>query len=238
MLLYYIRHGDPIYNPDSLTPLGERQAEALSKRLAVYGLDEIYSSPSVRAKLTAKPTCEVLKKEPVILDWCLESLAFAQMSIEYAPGKRTWCFVDKETRKLLISPEVRALGSKWYTHPCFEGQKFAEGVARVEDETDKLMLSLGYKNDRERGYYTCEAPNNKRIALFAHEGFGKSFLSAILNIPYNELCTRFEFGHSGMTFIECAEEDGICIPRVLQHSNDSHLYREGLGTRYHNRVPI
>lgn len=24
MLLFYLRHGDPIYNPDSLTPLGMR----------------------------------------------------------------------------------------------------------------------------------------------------------------------------------------------------------------------
>ena len=75
MLLFYIRHGDPIYNPDSLTPLGHRQAEAISKRFAVYGLDEIYSSPSTRAKQTAQPTCEVLKKEPTILDWCYESPA-------------------------------------------------------------------------------------------------------------------------------------------------------------------
>ena len=41
MLLYYIRHADPIYEPDSLTPLGERQAEALSRRLARFGLDEL-----------------------------------------------------------------------------------------------------------------------------------------------------------------------------------------------------
>ena len=38
MILYYIRHGDPIYNPDSLTPLGERQAEAIGHRLAGRGI--------------------------------------------------------------------------------------------------------------------------------------------------------------------------------------------------------
>ena len=49
MLLFYIRHGDPIYDPDSLTPLGLRQAEAVAKRLSLYGLDEIYASSSNRA---------------------------------------------------------------------------------------------------------------------------------------------------------------------------------------------
>ena len=40
MILYYVRHGDPIYDPNSLTPLGMRQAEALAKRFGIYGLDE------------------------------------------------------------------------------------------------------------------------------------------------------------------------------------------------------
>ena len=63
MILYYVRHGDPIYNPDSLTPLGQRQAEAVGKRLALYGIDEVYSSDSNRAMQTAEPTCQLLKKE-------------------------------------------------------------------------------------------------------------------------------------------------------------------------------
>ena len=63
MLFFLIRHGDPIYNPDSLTPLGERQAEAVGKRLALYGVDKIFASTSKRAEQTAVPTCEMLKKE-------------------------------------------------------------------------------------------------------------------------------------------------------------------------------
>ena len=35
MLLFYVRHGDPIYKPDSLTELGHRQAEALVARMKV-----------------------------------------------------------------------------------------------------------------------------------------------------------------------------------------------------------
>ena len=50
MLLYFLRHGDPIYHPDSLTPRGQLQAQALAKRLARYGLDELYASPMVRAQ--------------------------------------------------------------------------------------------------------------------------------------------------------------------------------------------
>ena len=68
MKLYYIRHGEPVYQPDILTPLGQRQAEAVAKRVALYGADTIYASSSGRAKLTAQPTCELLKKEMKVLD--------------------------------------------------------------------------------------------------------------------------------------------------------------------------
>lgn len=238
MLLFYVRHGDPIYNPDSLTPLGHRQAEAIAKRFAVYDLDEIYSSPSVRARQTAQPTCEVLKKEPIILDWCCESRAWEQMTVEYEPGKKTWAFNYAPLREAFNSPEVRALGSKWHTHPVFKDYTFTSGVERVENEVDKLLLSLGYRHDREKSGYIAEEHNNKRVALFAHEGFGMSFMSALLDIPYNEYSTRFGFGFTGMTVIDFSPVNGFCIPRVLQHSNDSHLYREGLGIKYHNSLPI
>ena len=65
MLFFYVRHGEPIYDPDSLTPLGERQAEAVGRRLALYGLDEIYSSSSNRAVCTAKPAADMLRREPI-----------------------------------------------------------------------------------------------------------------------------------------------------------------------------
>ena len=60
MLLFYVRHGDPIYNPDSLTPKGHLQAEALAKRFGLYGLNRVFTSDSVRAKQTAEPTCKLL----------------------------------------------------------------------------------------------------------------------------------------------------------------------------------
>ena len=41
MLLYIIRHGDPIYSTDSLTERGKLQAEAVGKRIAAAKVDQI-----------------------------------------------------------------------------------------------------------------------------------------------------------------------------------------------------
>ena len=101
MLFYYIRHGDPIYDPDSLTPLGERQAESVAKRLTLHGIDEIYASTSNRAILTAKPTAEILKKEIRELDFANESHACRGVAIE---ARRTAGRSSPSSSAATISP--------------------------------------------------------------------------------------------------------------------------------------
>ena len=92
MLLFVIRHGDPIYDPDSLTPKGHLQANALAKRFAIHGLDKIYSSPVNRAKLTAQPTADILSKPVEIEEWTSESLAWQDFFVEFPGGRRGWIF--------------------------------------------------------------------------------------------------------------------------------------------------
>ena len=60
MLLYIIRHGDPIYPTDSLTDRGKIQAEAVGKRMFDAKIDRIFSSPMGRAMQTAEPACRLL----------------------------------------------------------------------------------------------------------------------------------------------------------------------------------
>ena len=121
MIFYYVRHGDPIYNPDGLTPLGFEQADALKYRLCRYGLDRIYASSSNRAILTAKPTAELLKKEIQVMDWCNEKYAYSELGMKNDEGFYTWCYNHTHIKKLFLSEEVRLLGENWYDHKAFEG---------------------------------------------------------------------------------------------------------------------
>ena len=237
MILYYVRHGDPIYNPDSLTELGHKQAEALSKRFALYGLDEIYCSTSNRAIQTAEPTCKMLNKEKTLLDWANEGHAFADFCATKADGSRVWSFYIPERIRQFNDKEVKALVDKWYEHPYFEDTNFKRGVERINRETDAFMLNLGYEHDRENGKYKCIRKNEKRVALFAHEGFGKAFLSSLLDIPFPTICTKFQLSHSSVTVIHFGEGDSV-YPHLLQWSNDSHLYKENALTGYNNSLNI
>ncbi len=237
MLLFYVRHGDPIYSPDSLTPLGERQAEAVAKRLALYGVDEIYSSTSNRAILTSKPTCEILKKEPTLLEFAHENLAWKDLTVEREDGKGvTWLFNEKWVRELFNDKAIRDLGDRWYEHPAFEKYDYKKGIDRIYDNMDAFFDKLGYEHERYTGKYKIKNANDKRIALFAHQGFGLAFLSCLLDIPYPIFSTHFDMCHTGMTVIEFAGKEGYSIPKVLTLSSDSHIYREGLPTNYNNAL--
>ena len=234
MLLFYVRHGDPIYNPNMLTPLGERQAEAVAKRLALYGIDKIYASPSNRAMQTAKPTSELLKLDINEADFADEAHVWRDLTCERDGGKMTWLFQHPKMRKLLVSNEVRSLGDEWYKHP--ELAKYEQGIKKVYDNTDAFLSSLGYEHERYTGTYKVREHNDMRIALFAHQGFGLAFLSALLDIPYPAFSTHFDMSFTGMTVIEFSNEGGVSIPTVLTLANDSHLYREGMPTKYQNKL--
>ena len=233
MLFFYIRHGDPIYKPDSLTALGEKQADALAKRLALYGLDKIYSSTSTRAINTAKPTCDLLKKDMELLDFANENHAWEEFTVE-RNGKRRWLYMDDETKLFFEDESIASLGRNWCEHPEMLTHK--RGVDRISNETFNFFKSLGYERIKNTAKYKVLKPNNERIALFAHHGFGLAFLSEILSIPYPILANHFDMCCTGMTVIEFEEKETIAIPRILTYSSDSHLYREGIPTKYNNKL--
>ena len=239
MLVFYIRHGDPIYDPDMLTPFGEEQARALSERLALFGIDEIYSSSSNRAMQTAKPLCERLGKELTALDFLHES-NLGRLMLPYSDREGSmWIWAHPEYSEILCGKEIRELGDRWYTHPSLEKIHLEETILPIYGKLDEFFASHGYEHDREKGLYrvTHRQPK-KRIAIFAHECMGKIFMSGLLDIPFPHYAAHFEMHTSAFSVIRF--DDGIlqvteghppfpyARARVLSLSNDSHLYRDGI----------
>ena len=239
MLLFYIRHGDPIYHPDNLTPLGLRQAESVAKRLALFGIDEVYSSSSIRAQLTAQPTAEITKKEVKILDWMHEDNASEYLKYQ-APKKEMWCWAHPKYSQILASREVREMGENWFDHPAFADRPIRKSFEKICGDFDNWLASLGLEHDKDKGMYKVTSPDakNKRIALFAHEGMGKIVMSHIFDLPFPSYSVHFEMKHTGVTVISFDEGigeytfDGYARARMLTLSNDSHLYRDGLPTNH------
>lgn len=239
MIFYYIRHGEPLGVLDySLTPLGKEQAKALAKRLCLFGIDRVFASPTLRTMQTAQPICDLLGKEITTCDWADEGIVWNEFTVPHPKYEHTWAFFDPKYLEIFSSPEVRALGERWYEHPALSKLNFKAGVERVNTAVDKFFLSLGFRHDRANARYEVvgEPLNRDRVALFAHQGFGMSFFSSMLDIPYPMFCTHFDFSHSSMSVVNFEPRGKYVYPHVLQTANDSHLYREGILTGYHNSI--
>ena len=93
-----------------------------------------------------------------------------------AEGNRRWLFEENLPTKMLFhTPEVRQLGFRWFDHPQLNEPRFEQGMERIYNGCDELFASLGYEHERYSGRYKAVAPNNDRVALFAHQGFGLAF---------------------------------------------------------------
>jgi broad specificity phosphatase PhoE len=173
-------------------------------------------------------------------DWANEGHAWEELGLSLEDGGYTWSFYEPDTRKKFRSDEVRNLGKKWYEYPHFK-KDFSIGIRRIDKAADEFFERLGYKHDRENNGFICLGENRKRVALFAHQGFGIAFLSSILDIPYPLFSTSFDFSHSSITAIwfDCEAKAGETVyPKVLQLSNDSHLVGEGLFVPYNNLIQL
>ena len=237
MLMYVIRHADPIYDPDSLTEKGKRQAEALGRRLSVHGLDKIFVSPLIRAQMTAQPACELLGIKPQVLEFVSEALVSEYFGY-YDPerdNRWTWAFGINPTR--YKNEESVRMGDKWYEAYPFCHTKAKEGYENMMKASDEFMESLGYK--REGLKYKIVNPNNDRVAVFCHYGAGTTWLSHLLGIDPITFWSTFTINHTGVTIIDFPNNrDGYTIPRVLAFSDVSHLYGDRLPLQFNNEIDL
>ena len=72
MKLLIVRHGDPDYSIDSLTPTGWKEADLLSHRLKKLDIAAFYVSPLGRAKDTAAATLSAMGRTAEELPWLRE----------------------------------------------------------------------------------------------------------------------------------------------------------------------
>ena len=227
MLLYIIRHGEPIYDPDTLTPLGKKQAEALAKRFAVHGFDRIFTSPNGRARETAAPTCKALGITPEIEPWTSEDLVWNSLSNFDGSG---WSYLADP--RIMKSDELVSYDTKWHKNAIFSKAKAPkETYEHIIRESDAFTEKLGYV--REGRVYRIERANTDRVAVFCHQGFGVTWLSHLLGIPPCLFWSSFDMTHTGVTILHFENNDtGYTAPKCLVLSDTSHIYESGLPMRY------
>ncbi len=234
MLLYIVRHGDPVYETDSLTERGRLQAEAVGKRMYDAKIDRIFSSPMGRAKETAEPACKLLGLEKNIEEWTHE-----------IGDERLTPFPDGKMKSITLVQNTyyRENGNIDLPYErSFECQginqsKMDVAVKYIEEHGKEFLERLGYKE--ENGIYRILKPSEEKVALFCHAAFSRAWLSVLLHIPLHIMWASFQYTHTGVTVVEFQNNsNGFTAPRCLCYSDVSHLYASNLDLLHDNRVEI
>lgn len=215
-----IRHADPDYPNNTITPAGHREAKALSVRLARLGLDRIFSSPLGRAVDTMRYTAEAVGLQPTILPWTAE-LGWTNVTQEKYGHSTGWDVHGHVIHQQEYSRDT------WHDTPPFDNDDLRAGFSLLRKESDAFLDGLGYR--RTAAAYEVIDGNREKVALFCHGGFGLTWLAHLLNIPVPLVWAVFFLPPSSVTTILFDERaDGLASPRCLGVGDISHLYAEGL----------
>lgn len=228
MLLYIVRHGHPVYEPEEkLTELGHKQARALAPRMVEAGITRIFSSPLRRAKETAQPTAEALGLTISVEPWMSEELAWERFTkpvpTDEIPRGSTWVWYSNDPGQF-VRGENHDIGDRWAEIDAMKVCPQARaGYDQLMKDSDAFLKRLGYVRDGNE--YVIEKPNDERVAVFCHQGFGLTWLSHLLRIPPTIFWNEFDITHSGVTLLEFKNYAcGRTVPKCLFLSDMSHLF--------------
>jgi broad specificity phosphatase PhoE len=191
MEILLIRHGDPDYENDALTGVGQKEAQLLADALATVPIDDIYVSPLGRAQETCSYTSDRKGQSTTTLDWLRErAIKRGDVYLWEAPG-----------RMLLPDGTVSQQGAGFELADSMpEGM---EQYARVSDGFDALLASYGYY--RDGGLYRVERHSDRRIALFCHKGVILTLLAKLLHWPLPMIFASLHIDPTGVTRLAMEE---------------------------------
>jgi broad specificity phosphatase PhoE len=223
MRLYIIRHADPDYENNTITPAGHLEAQALAKRMADEKLDRLYASTMGRAKDTMHYTEQALNKKGELEEWACE---IQDYRVELQPWGRlaAWQVPGEVVRA------SANCGSDVWTTPCFQDPAFKQRCDCIAKQSDEFLSRHGYQ--REGSRYACVKPHQEKIAVFCHNGLGLTWLAHLLHLPPPLVWTGFWLAPSSVTTVLFDERSKHwAVPRCIGVGDTSHLAVAGLPVR-------
>ncbi len=220
MKLFFIRHGDPDYEKDSLTEKGFREAKLLAEYLykTDFHIDHCYISPLGRAKDTARFTMDTLQVKAVEKEWLQEFPC------------RIWR-PDREDKKMICwdwLPEDWTADDRFYSYDRWmENERMIAGgvgeeYKKVTDSFETVLNKHGYK--KEGRLFKADRANNDTIVFFCHFGITCVLLSYLLNISPMLLWHGFVAAPASITKVVTEERrKGIASFRVVEYADVTHL---------------
>lgn len=217
MRLLLIRHGDPDYERDDLTPRGRREAALLAERAAGWHVDEAFCSPLGRARATAAPVLAALGMEAAVLDWLQEFEAPLSLKPD-GHSVKSWDLLPAEWMR----DERLFDRRRWLDGEVFRGTPVRPMYLEVCRRLDRFLEDYGLRR-RGEAYEVLE-PCGRTVLLFTHMGITNVLLSHLLNISPMVLWNALYLPPSSLTVVHSESRDGTtAIFRCQQIGDTAHL---------------
>lgn len=211
MEIILIRHGDPDYANDTLTPKGHEEAKKLADFLADKRIDAIFQSPNGRAQHTCDYTARMKGIKPVTLKWLGEvGIRRGELYLWNAPGP------------LFLSGSPLPTYDNWHK----PGGAMPEGKAqfdRVSSGFDEVMASFGYV--KKGNLYKIQDSNDKVVAFFCHHGVTATLLSYLIHWPLPLTFIHSFVDTTEVTKLKMIENNGFAHLKMFSLNSLAHLER-------------
>lgn len=221
MKILMVRHGEPDYSIDSLTPKGWREAEILAGRMAKIQDPDVYCSPLGRAQDTARATLQKTGWSMETLPWLAEYRGevwheeTGRMDIPWDFPPLFWT-----TEKRFFSLE------HWCEPPIFAGTDVAAVWEETKQGLDALLARYGYSRDGM--IYRCEKNLDKTLLLFCHFGISAAMCAYLLGVSPILLWHGWIMAPTSVTTLVTEERTpGQVFFRCNGFGDVSHLYAAG-----------
>ena len=216
--LLLIRHADPDYEHDSLTPKGWKEAALLADRITKLDVRDFYCSPLGRARDTAGVTLNRLHKNAAVFDWLQE---FPARILDPDDGEKRIAW-DLMPSYWTNRPDLYDK-DKWYLDSIMKSGNTEEIYKGVTEGIDSLLDTYGYRRDGM--IYRTEGGNKDTIVIFCHLGVELAILSHLLGIATPVLWQGFFVAPSSVTILATEErKKGEVYFRCKALGDTSHLY--------------
>ena len=176
MRILLIRHAEPDYTVDSLTPKGRAEAELLSQRLIHYRIRDFYVSPLGRAQDTAAYTLKKLGRQAETLPWLQEFSGSYPDPETGMPRTVAW---DVKPRIWTAFPGVMDIHT-WCSAPVFDAGNVKEVWKQTTKGVDELLGRYGFT--KAGPVWKCDSNGDFVIALFCHFGISMAVLGYLTDI--------------------------------------------------------
>ena len=140
MKLLLIRHGDPSYEDDSLTPQGKKEARCLAARLVKTHIDKIYVSPLGRAKKTAQYYFDASGRSVDGVFDRLQEFRGRCVRPDREGESVCWDWLPQDWMSFLPFYDK----DHWFEHPIFKDTNVKSEYDLVTSEFDRLLAENGY----------------------------------------------------------------------------------------------